>query len=129
MATAPARGRRSKPPGRVRRLVIRIPRRAWIGVGVLFFLVTLATVGTLAYWWVRYSEPIDARLHGERDRVLPRVYARPLELCLPTRHFSAGIFNAGTHIMHISQGVLDIGTRIVKIRLCLHDLGAKTRLV
>ena len=80
MATAPARGRRSKPPGRVRRLVIRIPRRAWIGVGVLFFLVTLATVGTLAYWWVRYSEPIDARLHGERDRVLPRVYARPLEL-------------------------------------------------
>ena len=23
---------------------------------------------------------IDARLHGERDRVLPRVFARPLEI-------------------------------------------------
>ena len=23
---------------------------------------------------------IDARLHGERERVLPRVFARPLEL-------------------------------------------------
>ena len=80
MAVSPSRGRRQKPPGRFRRLVIRIPRRAWIGLGTVAFLVTLAVVGVLAYWWVTFSEPIEARLHGERDRVLPRVYARPLEL-------------------------------------------------
>jgi penicillin-binding protein 1B len=80
MATAPARGRRRKPPGRVARLVIRVPRRAWIGLGVLTVLATLVVVGTLAYWWVTFSQPIEARLHGERDRVLPRVYARPLDL-------------------------------------------------
>jgi penicillin-binding protein 1B len=80
MASSPARGRRQPSPGRFRRLVIRIPRRAWIGLGTLAFLGTLAVVGVLAYWWVTFSEPIEARLHGERDRVLPRVYARPLEL-------------------------------------------------
>src|SRR4029077_819865 len=29
---------------------------------------------------VSFAHLIDARLHGERDRVLPRVFARPLEL-------------------------------------------------
>ncbi len=32
------------------------------------------------YYYVTFARLIDARLHGERDRVLPRVYARPLEL-------------------------------------------------
>ena len=32
------------------------------------------------YYYVTLSRMIDARLHGERDRVLPRVFARPLEL-------------------------------------------------
>ncbi len=40
----------------------------------------MATIGVLSYWWVTFGRQIDARLHGERDRVLPRVYARPLEL-------------------------------------------------
>jgi penicillin-binding protein 1B len=80
MATPPPRRRTKTPPGRVKRLVVRIPRRAWIGVGAFVFLAALAVVGTLSYWWVTFSGPIDARLHGERDRVLPRVFARPLEL-------------------------------------------------
>ena len=32
------------------------------------------------YYYVSFARLIDARLHGERDRVLPRVFARPLEL-------------------------------------------------
>jgi len=32
------------------------------------------------YYYVAFARLIDARLHGERDRVLPRVFARPLEL-------------------------------------------------
>ena len=32
------------------------------------------------YYYVSFSRLIDQRLHGERDRVLPRVFARPLEI-------------------------------------------------
>src|SRR4051794_41866423 len=32
------------------------------------------------YFFVRFSRLIDARLHGERSTVFPRVLARPLEL-------------------------------------------------
>ena len=41
------------------------------------FVITCALTG---YYYVTFSRMIDARLHGERDRVLPRVFARPLEL-------------------------------------------------
>jgi penicillin-binding protein 1B len=40
--------------------------------------VGLCLVAT--YYYISFARLIDARLHGERDRVLPRVYARPLEL-------------------------------------------------
>jgi penicillin-binding protein 1B len=36
--------------------------------------------GVLGYYYVQVSRIIDARLHGERDRVIPRVFARPLTL-------------------------------------------------
>jgi penicillin-binding protein 1B len=32
------------------------------------------------YYYVSFAGLIDQRLHGERDRVLPRVFARPLEI-------------------------------------------------
>ena len=32
------------------------------------------------YYYVSFARLIDARLHGERDTVFPRVFARPLEL-------------------------------------------------
>ena len=56
-------------------------RRRWI----LYTLVALAgpalvLSGVLGYYYVQFSRQIEARLHGERDRVLPRVFARPLEL-------------------------------------------------
>ena len=34
----------------------------------------------LGYNYARFSSLIDARLHGQRERVLPRVYGRPMEL-------------------------------------------------
>ena len=64
----------------VRGLVIRIPKRIWISIAVIAFVVTGAVAAALGYYWVAFSRQIDARLHGERDRVVPRVYARPLEL-------------------------------------------------
>jgi penicillin-binding protein 1B len=68
------------PAGGIRRLVIRVPRRAWLVVGAIVVLATVVSVGVLSYYWVLFGRRIDARLHGERDRVLPRVYARPFEL-------------------------------------------------
>ncbi len=41
-------------------------------------MVALCFVAT--YYAVSFSRLIDARLHGERDTVLPRILARPLEL-------------------------------------------------
>jgi penicillin-binding protein 1B len=40
----------------------------------------VALSAALGYYYVQFSRQIEARLHGERDRVLPRVFARPLEL-------------------------------------------------
>ena len=39
-------------------------------------------LGAVAYLYVSYGRIIDARLHGERDRALPRVFARPLTLTI-----------------------------------------------
>ncbi len=59
----------------------RRPRRRWR-------LILLAVMGVpaiclsavLGYYYVVFSRLIDERLHGERERVLPRVYGRPIEL-------------------------------------------------
>ena len=42
--------------------------------------VAIFTSGVLGYYYVQFSRIIEARLHGERDRVIPRVFARPLTL-------------------------------------------------
>jgi penicillin-binding protein 1B len=47
-----------------------------IAAGILFGIFCALT----GYYYVTFSRMIDARLHGERDRVLPRVFARPLEI-------------------------------------------------
>jgi len=38
----------------------------------------IALSAALGYYYVQFSRIIEARLHGERDRVIPRVFARPL---------------------------------------------------
>jgi len=42
--------------------------------------LAVLTTGTLTYYYVSFSRLIDARLHGERERTLPRVFARPIVL-------------------------------------------------
>jgi penicillin-binding protein 1B len=51
-------------------------RRIMMALGV----IGVAFLGGLAYLYVSYGRVIDARLHGERDRAVPRVFARPLTL-------------------------------------------------
>ena len=51
-------------------------RHIYLGLG----LAAVVTVGALAYLYLSYGRIIDARLHGERDRAVPRVFGRPLTL-------------------------------------------------
>ena len=58
------------------RLFAPYRRQIMIGLGV----IGVALLGSLTYLYVTYGRIIDARLHGERDRAVPRVFARPLTL-------------------------------------------------
>src|SRR5690606_12573861 len=73
------RARRNGRPG-FRGVIVRIPRRLWLGLLAVGFAGVVLLTGVLAYYWVQFSREIDARLHGERVRTVPRIYARPLEL-------------------------------------------------
>ena len=55
-------------------------RRVRLGLIVLLSLPLAAGAAALAYYYPRFAAVIDERLHGERDRVIPRVFARPLTL-------------------------------------------------
>jgi penicillin-binding protein 1B len=56
-------------------------RRRWVRVLAVVGGTCLVVLSIIAsYYYVSFARLIDARLHGERDRVLPRVFARPLEL-------------------------------------------------
>lgn len=53
----------------------------WVRYGAWALALPLAAlVGALGYYYVGFARLIDLQLHGERDRVLPRVLARPLEI-------------------------------------------------
>ena len=51
-------------------------RHILIGLGVS----AVVMLGALSYLYVSYGRIIDARLHGERDRAVPRVFGRPITL-------------------------------------------------
>ena len=57
-----------------------LPKQTWVRYAIYAFGIA-AVVGAigLAYAYVSFSHMIDERLHGERERTLPRVYARPFE--------------------------------------------------
>lgn len=76
-----ARGtRRSGRRQGFRGVIVRIPRRVWLGGLAVAFASAVLLTGALGYYWVQFSREIDTRLHGERVRTVPRIYARPLEL-------------------------------------------------
>src|SRR6058998_4243785 len=51
-------------------------RRTAVGLSIPAAALFVAAV----YYYVSFARLLDARLHGERERVFPRVFARPLEL-------------------------------------------------
>ncbi|MBM3770673.1 MAG: PBP1A family penicillin-binding protein [Acidimicrobiia bacterium] len=56
-------------------------KRRWVRVAAVLLTIPLVILGAaLTYSYITIARVIDARLHGERERVLPRVFARPLEL-------------------------------------------------
>lgn len=61
-------------------LRLRLSRRWWRLVAILVVVPAVVTAAAGAYYYRQFSVLIDARLAGERDRVLPKVYARPFTL-------------------------------------------------
>jgi penicillin-binding protein 1B len=64
---------------RARTWIARHPRAARYWMAALALLL-LAGTGVMVSYYISFSRIIDARLHGERERTLPRVYARPLSV-------------------------------------------------
>jgi penicillin-binding protein 1B len=66
------------------RLKIRIEaiwRQRWVRWTALALAIpTVLLFFAAGYYYVSFARLLDARLHGERERVFPRVFARPLEL-------------------------------------------------
>lgn len=67
---------------------VRLPRLSWPAVlapykrRIMLGLAVMCVIalGGVAYLYVQYGRIIDERLSGERDRAMPRVFARPLAL-------------------------------------------------
>jgi penicillin-binding protein 1B len=56
-------------------------RKRWVRLAALALAIPTAVLCVVAsYYYVRFAHLIDARLHGERATVFPRIFARPLEL-------------------------------------------------
>jgi len=72
----------SRPaPPRLKLRIAAFWRRRWVRVTAIALGVPLALLFLAgAFYYIRFANLIDAQLHGERERVLPRIYARPLEL-------------------------------------------------
>ena len=77
-------GARGQGAGRGHGVAVRLPARTrtrWFRYLLLAVAsLTLIVVAILTFYWISFSRMIDARLHGERERTLPRVYARPVEI-------------------------------------------------
>ena len=69
---ATARPRKAKPARR------RLGWKVYLLVATAIPLLILSAV--TGYYYVQFSQMIDARLHGEMQRADPRVFARPFEL-------------------------------------------------
>jgi penicillin-binding protein 1B len=62
------------------RVTLLISRR-WVRYLLLAAVsCALIVAGVAVYFYVSFGRMIDVRMHGERERSLPRVYARPVDL-------------------------------------------------
>jgi penicillin-binding protein 1B len=55
-------------------------RRRWLLLALVLGVPAIAASAVLGYYYVQFAGIVDQRLHGQRERVLPRVYGRPMEL-------------------------------------------------
>jgi penicillin-binding protein 1B len=78
----PSTARRAgRSKGRGFRLRVRLPVRRWVFYLLVVLCIPAITASVfLGYYYVQFSRLIEVRLHGERDRIIPRVFARPLSL-------------------------------------------------
>ena len=59
----------------------RVRRRRWLRILLIVCLVPAVILSAvIGYYYVVFARLVDERLHGEREHVLPRVYARPMEI-------------------------------------------------
>jgi penicillin-binding protein 1B len=70
-----------RPKSGAKRRIVKVFGRKW----KLYAVVALAgplvvLLGVLGYYYVVFSRMIEARMHGEMQRVDPRVFARPFEV-------------------------------------------------
>jgi penicillin-binding protein 1B len=73
--------RRPRKPGRLKSRKRGPWRRKWFRVFVIAAGIPVVLLCFAAgYYYIVFARDIDARLHGARQRVVPRVFARPLEL-------------------------------------------------
>jgi penicillin-binding protein 1B len=55
--------------------------KRWVRLSAMVLLCfAVFAGGMLSYYYVTFSRLIDQSLHGERDKVFPQVFARPLEI-------------------------------------------------
>jgi penicillin-binding protein 1B len=72
-------------PAKSSRRVRRSPKRFWRRRGPRIAAIVIAVplvfmAAAAGYYYVSFGRLIDAQLHGERQRVFPRIFARPLEI-------------------------------------------------
>src|SRR6476661_9911062 len=81
VTTTPPRTPAPKGRPAKKRAVRARRKRGWKFFAIVGFsgpLIVLSAV--MGYYYVLFSRMIDARIHGEMQRVDPRVFARPFEL-------------------------------------------------
>ncbi len=56
-------------------------RRRWrLILAIVVGVPALIGAALFGYSYARFASMVDARLHGQRERILPRIYGRPIEL-------------------------------------------------
>ena len=66
---------------KIKLAILQFSRQKWVRVAAVALAIPAAALSVVAaYYYVSFAGLIDARLHGARQHVLPRVFARPLEL-------------------------------------------------